>query len=195
MSVVTLFFTVLHIPIVVGQIIKRARKRAPTHINALELLQPSSELRIFLCLHGLDNVPASINFMEISRGIPDPGVLIYVAEIIELTEHIAATMETGAGVQTNTIKDKAVIEMREQITNSFQAYVDNDGDGITLKRTLAVSTINNMAQNICVLAEDLMIALIILPFHRTQRQDGKLDGGNPGFRYVNRKVMSLLGKK
>jgi len=104
-------------------------------------------------------------------------------------------METGAGVQTNTIKDKAVIEMREQITNSFQAYVDNDGDGITLKRTLAVSTINNMAQNICVLAEDLMIALIILPFHRTQRQDGKLDGGNPGFRYVNRKVMSLLGKK
>ncbi|KAK7341094.1 hypothetical protein VNO80_24018 [Phaseolus coccineus] len=189
MSVVTLFFTVVHAPIVVGHIIKRARKRAPTHTNALQLLQPSSELRIFLCLHGLENVPASINFMEISRGISDPGILIYVAEIIELTEHIAATMESGEALQTNTIKDKAVIEMREQITNSFQTYVDNDGDGITLKRTLALSTINNMAQNICVLAEDLMIALIILPFHRTQRQDGKLDAGNPGFRYVNRKLL------
>ncbi|KAL9296073.1 hypothetical protein ACSQ67_021969 [Phaseolus vulgaris] len=174
----------VHAPIVVGHIIKRARKRAPTHTNALQLLQPSSELRIFLCLHGLENVPASINFMEISRGISDPGIQIYVAEIIELTEHIAATMESGEGVQTSTIKDKAVIEMREQITNSFQAYVDNDGDGITLKRTMALSTIHNMAQNICVLAEDLMIALIILPFHRTQRQDGKLDAGNPGFRYL-----------
>ncbi|CAJ1934249.1 unnamed protein product [Sphenostylis stenocarpa] len=179
----------VHCPVVVKQIIKRARKRAPTHSNALQLLQPSSELRIFLCIHGLDNVPASINFMEISRGPSDPGILIYVAEIIELTDHITATMESGEGVHTSTIKDRAVIEMRERVTSSFQAYVDNDGDGITLKRTLAVSTITNMAQNICVLAEELMIALIILPFHRNQRPDGKLDGGNRAFRYVNRKLL------
>lgn len=187
-SVITIFLTLVHAPIVVAQIIKRARKRAPTHSNALQLLDPLSELRIFLCLHGLDNVPASINFMEISRGSADSGILVYVAEIIELTDQIAATMESGEGVHTTTIKDKQVIEMREQITSSFQAYVDRDGNGITFKRSLAVSTITSMAQNICVLAEDLMIALIILPFHRYQRQDGKLDGGNPGFRYVNRKV-------
>ncbi|KOM51254.1 hypothetical protein LR48_Vigan08g208100 [Vigna angularis] len=189
LSVASIFFAVVHAPAVVTQIIKRARKRAPTHSNALQLLKPSSELRIFLCLHGLDNVPSSINFMEISRGISDPGMVIYVAEIIELTEHISSVMQNGEGVQSNTIKDKAVVEMREQITNLFQAYIDNDGDGITLKRALALSTINNMAQNICVLAEDLMIALIILPFHRNQRQDGKLDGGNPGFRHVNRKLL------
>ncbi|KHN32415.1 Cation/H(+) antiporter 28 [Glycine soja] len=165
------------------------RKRAPTHSNALQLLDPLSELRIFLCLHGLDNVPASINFMEISRGSADSGILVYVAEIIELTDQIAATMESGEGVHTTTIKDKEVTEIREQVTSSFQAYVDRDGDGITFKRSLAVSTITNMAKNICVLAEDLMIALIILPFHRKQRQDGKLDGGNPGFRYVNRKLL------
>ncbi|KAG4979204.1 hypothetical protein JHK84_032787 [Glycine max] len=174
---------------IVAQIIKRARKRAPTHSNALQLLDPLSELRIFLCLHGLDNVPASINFMEISRGSADSGILVYVAEIIELTDQIAATMESGEGVHTTTIKDKEVTEIREQVTSSFQAYVDRDGDGITFKRSLAVSTITNMAKNICVLAEDLMIALIILPFHRKQRQDGKLDGGNPGFRYVNRKLL------
>ncbi|KAL5143445.1 Cation/H(+) antiporter 28 [Glycine soja] len=174
---------------IVAHIIKRARKRAPTHSNALQLLDPLSELRILLCLHGLDNVPASINFMEISRGSADSSILVYVAEIIELTDQIAATLESGEGVHTTTIKDKQVIEMREQITSSFQAYVDRDGNGITFKRSLAVSTITSMAQNICVLAEDLMIALIILPFHRYQRQDGKLDGGNPGFRYVNRKLL------
>ncbi|QCD88973.1 Cation/H+ exchanger [Vigna unguiculata] len=189
LSVAAIFFAVVHSPVIVAQIIRRARKRAPTHTNALQLLKPSSELRIFLCLHGLDSVPASINFMEISRGISDPGLVIYVAEIIELTEHIASTMESGEGVQSNTIKDKAVIEMREQITNMFQAYIDTDGDGITLKRAMALSTINNMAQNICVLAENLMAALIILPFHRNQRQDGKFDTGNPGFRYVNRKLL------
>ncbi|KAG5007996.1 hypothetical protein JHK82_025930 [Glycine max] len=187
--VIAIFLTLVHAPIVVAHIIKRARKRAPTHSNALQLLDPLSELRILLCLHGLDNVPASINFMEISRGSADSSILVYVAEIIELTDQIAATLESGEGVHTTTIKDKQVIEMREQITSSFQAYVDRDGNGITFKRSLAVSTITSMAQNICVLAEDLMIALIILPFHRYQRQDGKLDGGNPGFRYVNRKLL------
>lgn len=190
MSVIAIFFTVVHAPIVVAHIIKRARKRAPTHSMALQLLEPSSELKILLCLHGPQNVPAAINFMEISRGAADPGILVYVAEIIELTDQIEATIESGEGIQSTTVRDKAVIEMREQVTSSFQAYVDNDGEGITLKRTLAVSTINSMARNICVLAEDLMIALIILPFHRIQRQDGKLDTGNQGFRYVNRKVMS-----
>ncbi|TKY67980.1 Cation/H(+) antiporter 28 [Spatholobus suberectus] len=189
LSVITIFFTVVHAPIVVAHIIKRARKRAPTHSMALQLLDPSSELRILLCLHGTENVPASINFVEISRGTADPGILLYVAEIIELTDRIAATVETGEGAHTTTVRDKAVVEMREQVSRSFQAYVDNDGDGITLKRTLALSTINNMAQNICVLAEDLMIALVILPFHRNQLQDGKLDGGNQGFRYVNRKLL------
>ncbi|KAK7404250.1 hypothetical protein VNO78_04980 [Psophocarpus tetragonolobus] len=210
LSVLTIFFTVVHSPVVVAHIIKRARKRAPTHTNALQLLEPSSELRILLCLHGLDNVPAFINFMEISRGTPNPnlGILVYVAEIIELTDQIAATLESGEGVHTTGIKDKEVIEMREQVTSFFEAYVqnnnnnnnvvddDDDGGGggggggcITLKRAVAVSTITNMAQNISVLAEDLMIALIVLPFHRNQRQDGKLDAGNMGFRYVNRKLL------
>ncbi|XP_027356770.1 cation/H(+) antiporter 28 [Abrus precatorius] len=189
--VIAIFFTVVHVPAVVAQIIKCARKKAPIHQMALQLLDPSTELRMLLCLHGPQNVPASINLMEISRGPPNPGILVYVAEMIELTEEIAATVEKGEKVSTTTVKDAAVMEMRDQVTSSFQASVDNDehGDGITLKRTLAVSTINSMPQNICLLAEDLMIALIILPFHMNQREDGKWDSGNQGFRYVNRKLL------
>ena len=189
--IVAIFITVVQAPSVVANIIKRARKRAPTHRMALQLLDPSSELRILLCLHGPQNVPASINLMEISRGAADPGILVYVTDMIELTDELSATLENDEGVHTATVKDKEVMDMRDQVTNSFQSYVADNGDGITLKRTMALSTINNMPQDICVLAEDLMIALIILPFHRSQRQDGTLDGGNQGFRYVNRKVMSM----
>ena len=187
--VIAIFFTVVHAPAVVAHIIKRARRKVPTRRMSLQLLDPSSELRILLCLHGPDNISASINFMEISRGKSDPGILVYVTEMIELNDHIAVTVERGEGVETTNVKDKEVMEMRDQITSSFQAYINEDGDGVTLKRTVAVSTINKMAQDICTLAEDLMIALIILPFHKIQCKDGKLDGGNQGFRYVNRKLL------
>ncbi|CAK8575462.1 unnamed protein product [Lathyrus sativus] len=187
--VIAIFFSVVHVPAVVAHIIKRAKRKLPMHRMSLQLLDPSSELRILLCLHGPDNISASINFMEISRGKSDPGILVYVTEMIELTDQIAVTVERGEGVETTNVKDKDIVQMRDQITSSFQAYINDNGNGVTLKRTMAVSTINNMAQDICTLAEDLMIALIILPFHRTQTIDGKLDGGNQGFRYVNRKLL------
>ncbi|KAL1300328.1 hypothetical protein HN51_045029 [Arachis hypogaea] len=187
--IIASFVTIVQAPYVIANIIKRARKRTHTHQMALQLLDQSSELRILLFVHGPHNIPASINFMEISRGTTDPGILIYVADMIELTDELSATLERDEGVHMATIKDKKVMDMRDQVTNSFQSYVAINGDGVTLKRTMALSTINNMPQDICVLAEDLMISLLILPFHRIQRQDGTLDAGNQSFRYVNRKVL------
>ncbi|TKY49609.1 Cation/H(+) antiporter 28 [Spatholobus suberectus] len=187
--VIAAFLTALPVPAIAANIIKRAKKRAPTHRLALQLLDPSSELRILLCVQGPQNVPASINLVEITKGTADAGIVVYVTDMIELTSEISDTLERDEGVHTATVKDKEVMDMRNQVTNSFQACVVENDDGITLKRTMALSTINNMPQDICILAEDLMIALIILPFHRSQREDGKLDGGNSGFRYMNRKVL------
>ncbi|KAK2386285.1 cation/H antiporter [Trifolium repens] len=187
--IIAIFFTVMYTPSVVAQIIKHAKKRVPTRHIVLQSLDPLSELRIVLCVHGPHNAPASVNFVEISKGAADPGILVYVTDMIELTNEISATLETDEGMHTATVKDREIMEMREKITNSFQAHVLDSGEGITLKRTLALSTINNMPRDICILAEDMMVALVILPFHRVQRQDGTLDGGNQGFRYVNRKVL------
>lgn len=189
--IIVIFFTVVHAPSVVAQIIKRARKRAPTHRMALQLLDPSNELRILLCLHGPQNVRTTLNFMEISRGTADPGIVVYVTDMIELTNEIAATLVKGDGPDTVTVTDKAVVEMRNQVTAAVEAYMEEDGDGITLRRMLALSTFSGLPQDVCILAEDLMVALIILPFHKTLRSDGTLDQGHSGFRYVNRKVMSV----
>ncbi|XP_022991854.1 cation/H(+) antiporter 28-like [Cucurbita maxima] len=187
--VFVIFFTVVHAPKVVAHIIKRARKRTPTHRMALELLDPSSELKILLCIHGPHNTGAAINIMEISRGTANPGVVVYVTDMIELTDEIAATLVQGEGVDTVTVTHTGVTQMRDQVTTAFQRYVDENGDGITLRRMLALSAFNCMAQDICILAEDLLGALIILPFHKHQRGDGSLSEGQAGFRYVNRKVI------
>ncbi|KAL5543381.1 hypothetical protein UlMin_007165 [Ulmus minor] len=187
--VIAIFFTVVHAPSVVAQIIKRARKRAPTHRMALQLLDPSHELRILLCLHGPQNVPSTINFMEISRGISDPGIVVYVTDMIELTNEVAATVVKGDGQDTEAVMNKALMEIRNQITASVEAYVEENSEGITLRRMLALSSFSGLPQDVCTLAEDLMAALIILPFHKSQRADGTLDAGHGGFRYVNRKVL------
>ncbi|OMO69753.1 Cation/H+ exchanger, partial [Corchorus capsularis] len=185
--VIVVFLTIVHTPFVVKHIIERARKRVPIHRMALQWLDPSNELRILLCLHGTHNVPSAINLMEISRGPPQPGLSVFVTDMVELTDQIAATLVQGEGVDSVTVTDESVTEMRDQVTHAFQAYIDENGAGITLSRMIALSTFNGMAQDLSALGEDLMTSLILLPFHKRLNADGTLDGGHPGFRYVNRK--------
>ncbi|KAE8672179.1 Cation/H(+) antiporter 28 [Hibiscus syriacus] len=190
LMIILVFLSVVHTPIVVKHIIERARKRVPIQRMALQWLDPSSELRILLGLHGPHNLDSAISLMEISRGRSDPGLFVHVTDMIELTEQIAAAMAPGEGVDNITVTDTSITEMRDQVSHAFQTYInENGGSGIKMSRVLALSTFNSMPQDICALAEDLMVSLILLPFHKRLNENGTLDEDHPGFRYVNRKLL------
>ncbi|KAM7509041.1 hypothetical protein LguiA_019494 [Lonicera macranthoides] len=191
-TIVMIFVTLLSIiytPLVVQNIIKRARKRSPTQKMALQWLNAANELRILLCIHGPQNSKSAINFMEISRGPTDPGILVYVTDMIELTDKITATMARGQGSEGVTVTDPEVVRMREEVTSAVKCYLEEDREGISVRRMMALSTLNNMHQDICMLAEDLLASLIILPFHKDQEDDGSLAVAKAGFRNVNRKIL------
>lgn len=126
--------------------------------------------------------------MGISRGAPDPGIVVYLTDMIELTDKIAATLTHSERMDAVTVTDPTVVEMRKQITDAVNSYIAEDGDGILVRRMLALSTLNSMHQDVCILAEDLLVSLIVLPFHRQQDEGGRLNLGHSGFRHVNRKV-------
>ncbi|XP_057497657.1 cation/H(+) antiporter 28-like [Actinidia eriantha] len=183
------FLTIVYTPIVVANIIERARKHSPTQRMALQWLDPTTELRILLCLRGPQNVPSAINFTEISRGPADPGLVVYFTDMIELTDRVAATLAHGGGVEAVTVTDPAVMDMREEITKAVEAYVAEDSEGISVKRMMALATMNSMHQDICILVEELGVSLLVVPFHKDQQADGRLGIGHTGFRHVNRKVL------
>ncbi|XP_071718806.1 cation/H(+) antiporter 28-like [Rutidosis leptorrhynchoides] len=181
------FMTFIYAPMVVKNIIERARKRSPTQRMALQWLNPSNELRIVLCIHGPENVQSAINFMEISQGPTEPKMTVYVNDMIELTDSAASTVARGDGVDAMTITDKGIIEMRENISNTIDVYVKDQCEGIDVRRMLTLCPLTTMHQDICTLAEDLLVSLIILPFHKNLKTDGKFNTNRLGFRSVNRK--------
>ncbi|OVA19392.1 Cation/H+ exchanger [Macleaya cordata] len=188
--------TIALIPLVVKFIIERARKRSPYRRMALQWLEPSSDLRMLLCIHGPQNVPAMINIMEVSsRGNKRPRIGVYVTDMIEINDcnstifvpdqqddHI---LDDGA----TTMVDESVVNMREQITNAIVSCLEKSGEGMNVQRLLVISTFANMHQDLYNLAEAVQASLLILPFHRNQRKDGRMDGSHHGFRHVNRKVL------
>lgn len=119
------------------------------------------------------------------------GISVYVTDMVELTDKIAATLVHG-GDGAVAVMDAGVVEMREEVTRAVEGYAaaaEEGGGGVGVKRMVAVATMNNMHQDVCILAEDLMVSLIVMPFHKEeQAEDGRLGVGHSGFRHVNRKV-------
>lgn len=187
--VLVCFLTFIYAPWVVKNIIKRARKQSPTQRMALQWLNPSNELKIILCLHGPENVQSAINFMEITQGPTEPRMMVYVNDMIELTDTTTSTVARGEGMDAMSITDEGILEMRENITNTIQAYVSDQSEGIDVRRLLTLCPLATMHQEICTVAEDLMVSLIILPFHKNQQPDGKFNTNHLAFRSVNRKVL------
>ncbi|KAL6960072.1 hypothetical protein U1Q18_049709 [Sarracenia purpurea var. burkii] len=131
-------------PLVVANIIERARKRSPTQRMALQWLDPTDDLRILLCLHSPQNI---------SRGTTDPGMMVFVTDMIKLTNRIAATLGHIDGVEAVMVTDPTVMDMREEIMRAMEGYVEVDGEGISVRRMLVLATLNDMHQDICIIAE------------------------------------------
>ncbi|KAF8655907.1 hypothetical protein HU200_060861 [Digitaria exilis] len=169
-----------------------ARRSVQWRLMGLQHHDPSTELRLVVGLHGPQDVPTLAYLMEALRGGPGGGDLAaYAVDMVQLTDQTAAAIVRGGGFDGVTVVDEEVSEMRRLIGEALDAYQAEAGEGVKVRRLLALSSFQDMHGDICICAEDAMAALVLLPFHKAQRLDGTMDAGHFGFRLVNQKVLQL----
>ncbi|KAF8763088.1 hypothetical protein HU200_008941 [Digitaria exilis] len=169
-----------------------ARRSVQWRLMGLQHHDPSTELRLVVGLHGPQDVPTLAYLMEALRGGPGGGDLAaYAVDMVQLTDQTAAAIVRGGGFDGVTVVDEEVSEMRRLIGEALDAYQAEAGEGVKVRRLLALSSFQDMHGDICICAEDAMAALVLLPFHKAQRLDGTMDAGHFGFRLANQKVLQL----
>ncbi|KAJ3673016.1 hypothetical protein LUZ60_006390 [Juncus effusus] len=168
-----------------------ARRKAKSRLMGLQFHRSGTELRVMVGFHGPHNLPMALALVDAMRMGTEPGELtVYATDMVELTERSAASLGTGdGGTDAVTVTDEEVMDMRNQIGDALEAYREESGEGVRLTRLLAISSFADMDRDICICAEDVMVVLIMVPFHKTQRMDGLFDGGHDGFRQVNQRVL------
>ncbi|KAK8933255.1 Cation/H(+) antiporter 28 [Platanthera zijinensis] len=183
--------TVIPMPLVVGFLRRRMAAREMRSPMGLQWCETGREVKIVVGLHGPEDVPMAVNVMEAMRvqGGGGGGLVAIVVEMVQMTDKAAASMVHGEGLETVTVTDEGIVDMREQIGFALEAYGQESGDGVTVRRFLAVSAFDDMHQDICSAARESMAALVVLPFHCRQRVDGEMDSGHPGHRIINQKVL------
>ncbi|XP_012845749.1 PREDICTED: cation/H(+) antiporter 1-like [Erythranthe guttata] len=155
---------------------------------AFEFQSPESELKLLACVHGPRPVATMIGLIATCKGSDNVAITPYLMHLIELPEKTKTTLlfhqkEEDELSDDDNYGGNDVVEINEAV-DIFAAET-----GVVIHQLKVVSPFATMYDDVCEFAEDARASIIILPFHKHQRIDGKLESGKEGIRATNQKVL------
>ncbi|KAG9135767.1 hypothetical protein Leryth_002492 [Lithospermum erythrorhizon] len=154
-----------------------------------EAQNPESELRLLACVYNPRPVTTMIGLIASSRGSENVSITPYFVHLIELPEKKNMSNLMYHQKEEEEISDDEdyggndVVEINETID------IFTEQSKLMIHQTKAVAPFSKMYEDVCDYAEDIRASMVILPFHKHQRIDGKLESGKEGVRTTNQKVL------
>lgn len=190
-----LFTTFITTPTVMAAY-KPARKGGITKAHRkLQSVSESvkDELRVLACVHGPGNIPTLINLIESTRSTNKSRLKLYIMHLVELTERSSSIIMAQRFRKNGLpfINRFQCNEFQDRVAVAFQAY--GQLGRVSVRSMTAISALPTMHEDICHLAEDKKVPMIILPFHKQWRQkDGEdvMENVGHGWRVVNQRVLT-----
>ncbi|KAE8663622.1 Cation/H(+) antiporter 15 [Hibiscus syriacus] len=188
MVIVALIMTAIISPIV-AVIYRQTRRFAPYKRRTIQISKPEGELRVLTCVHTPRHVPTIINLLEASHPAKKSPLCVYVLHLVELTGRASAMLIVHNTRQSGRPALNRTQAQSDHIIHAFENFEQNLSF-ISVQPLTAISPYSSMHEDICGLAEDKRVALIIIPFHKQQTVDGGMEVTNPAFRTVNQNLLA-----
>ncbi|KAL5991429.1 hypothetical protein ACLOJK_012338 [Asimina triloba] len=153
----------------------------PYKVRTIQSVARGAELRILACIHTPRCVPTIIHFLEASNPSSDSPIFLYPLHLVELTARATAMAFVNDESTSRPVVD--------QIINAFNNY-EQQQEGVRVQPLTAFSPYSSMHHDVCHVAEEKRVALIILPFHKHMTVDGAMEPTNTAFRTLNRNVLA-----
>ncbi|XP_019172264.1 PREDICTED: cation/H(+) antiporter 1-like isoform X2 [Ipomoea nil] len=153
-----------------------------------ETQAPECELRLLACVHGPRPVATMVGLIAASRGPENVPLTPYLMHLVELPGKSNTTLMYNQKEEDEVSDDddyggNEVVEINDAV-DIFTAET-----GVMVHQMKAVSPLSSMYKDVCDHAEDIRASIILLPFHKHQRIDGKLETSKDGIRTTNQKVL------
>ncbi|XP_068640540.1 cation/H(+) antiporter 15-like [Aristolochia californica] len=188
MVLMSVLLTTLITPSVTA-LYKPARRLVPYKRRTIQRSKPDGELRLLACIHGPRNIPTIINLLEATHPTKRSPIFVHALHLVELTGRASAMLIVHNTRRSNLPAVNRAQAHSDHIINAFEHY-EQSASGVSVLPLTAISPYSSMHEDICNLAEDKRVALIILPFHKEQTVDGGMEAVNPAFRSVNQNVLA-----
>ncbi|MCL7051309.1 hypothetical protein MKW94_015382 [Papaver nudicaule] len=173
----------------VSAVYRPARRFIPYKRRTIQKSKPDAEFRILACLHTTRNVPTIINLLETSYPTKKSPIYLYALQLVELTGRASAMLIVHNTRKSGRPALNRTQDNSDHIVTAFENYEQHAG-AVSVQPLTAISPYSTMHEDICNLAQDKRVALIIVPFHKQLTIDGGMEATNPAFRTVNQNVLA-----
>ncbi|OVA16022.1 Cation/H+ exchanger [Macleaya cordata] len=188
MYVVTVAINTIIVGPFMAFIVRREGKFMAFKHVGLEFQKPESEVRTLACVHGPRHVPTMVGIIAASAGTRTLPFTAYVMHLVELNEKSSTDLLYHQQENGDISDDEDYGGNDElEINESIDAFVADTR--LPIHQVKTVSPITTMHDDLCDSAKDLRVSIIILPFHKHQRVDGKMQTSKEGIRTTNQKVL------
>ncbi|KAL8168383.1 hypothetical protein V2J09_009882 [Rumex salicifolius] len=187
--VVTVLLNTLLSGIPVAIFVWKNNKTFGYHPIPLEFRAPESELRVLSCVYNARSVPTMVSLiggLGWSRELP---VTAYLTHLIELLPKKRASSKMYHQMEDDELSDDEAYGGNEalEISDIVDTFVSDTG--IFISQLKAVSPMTRIYEDVCHSTEEVRASIVVLPYHKHQRIDGKMETGKDGLRTTNQRVL------
>ncbi|XP_050209196.1 cation/H(+) antiporter 15-like [Mercurialis annua] len=163
--------------------------------RTIERSKQDAELRILTCIHSVSNLSGIINLLEVSNPTKQSPICVFALHLVQLTARRVSAMLIVHDAYHRTVNSgqenqSREVEESEHIITAFQSY-ESRSTAVSVQALTVVSPYTSMQEDVCRLAEDKRVNLILVPFHKQPDVYGKLqDDEDVSLRAVNQNLLA-----
>ncbi|KAL3584350.1 hypothetical protein D5086_015411 [Populus alba] len=183
-----LAMTCLVEPIVAATYKPRKKLLRYKHRTIESVLANGVEFKILACVLSNRDAPCMISLLEASNASPDFPICVIAVHLVELTGRNTAMLIVHDHSMTSMSNPVRAKSESDQIIFAFNSYEKRNG-AVSVQTITAISPYENMHEDICSLALDKRVSLIIIPFQTVLTADGRVEDAKSTFPAMNQYVL------
>ncbi|XP_016560926.1 cation/H(+) antiporter 15 isoform X2 [Capsicum annuum] len=185
----TIFFMTIATSPVVNFLYRRTKKFLPSQHRVLQNLKPDAELRMLTCIQEVQTVTGIAALLKFSHSSKKSPICIFALQLMQLKKHTTALLIVHGAGGTSSESISRVDGQIDQLIAAFN-NLEHQCPMLSVQLLTAISPYNTMHEDICSLAEEKQVTLIILPFHKRQTIHNNMEETNLAYKDVNNSTLA-----
>ncbi|KAJ8548950.1 hypothetical protein K7X08_030916 [Anisodus acutangulus] len=185
----TIFIMTIATSPIVNFLYQRTKKFLPSQHRVLQNLKPDTELRILTSFHEVQTVAGITALLEISHASRRSPICVFALQLMQLKKHTTALLIVHGASGTSSESISSIDGQIDQLITAFK-NLERQSPTLSVQLLTAISPYGTMHEDVCSLAEEKQVTLIILPFHKRQTIHNNMEEMNPAYKDVNNNTLA-----
>ncbi|XWS53394.1 hypothetical protein CRYUN_Cryun11dG0153800 [Craigia yunnanensis] len=164
---------------------KPSRRYISHKRRTIQHAHPETELRMLAGVYSQYQTPSIINLLELSNPTAKNPICFYVVHLLELIGRSAPLLITHRADRKSSVQ----MQSSERIINAFRLYEQSNEGAVVVNLFTAVSPYVTMHDEICGLALEKRVSLVIVPFHKQWSSNAEMEELPTPIRSVNQQIL------